>query len=96
MDRLQVLIEALRSGQYQQGTGYLCKDGKFCVLGVLCELHDIPFDGDSYHFDTPYRSSVPDWFLEQNGLSVEDGEVLISENDEGTSFVELASMLEQI
>lgn len=31
-------VEALRSGQYQQGLGALNKNGKFCCLGVLCEL----------------------------------------------------------
>lgn len=32
------LAVALESGKYEQGTGYLCKDGKYCCLGVLCEL----------------------------------------------------------
>lgn len=31
-------IEALRSGEYEQGHGNLKNDGKFCCLGVLCEL----------------------------------------------------------
>lgn len=29
---------ALRSGKYKQGKGGLCRDGKFCCLGVLCDL----------------------------------------------------------
>lgn len=29
---------ALRSGEYEQGWGYLNADGKLCCLGVLCEL----------------------------------------------------------
>lgn len=32
-------IAALKSGEYKQGTGYLKKDGKYCCLGVLCDLH---------------------------------------------------------
>jgi hypothetical protein len=32
-------LEALRSGEYEQGTGYLCKDGKYCCLGVLTDLY---------------------------------------------------------
>ena len=28
----------LRSGKYEQGQGYLSKDGKYCCLGVLCEM----------------------------------------------------------
>jgi hypothetical protein len=31
-------IEALRSGEYQQGTSALNANGKFCCLGVLCEV----------------------------------------------------------
>lgn len=31
-------IKALRSGKYKQGTGYLCKNDKYCCLGVLCEI----------------------------------------------------------
>jgi hypothetical protein len=32
-------VAALRSGDYEQGRHRLhCKDGKFCCLGVLCDL----------------------------------------------------------
>jgi len=31
-------LAALRSGKYEQGTGALCEDGKYCCLGVLCEV----------------------------------------------------------
>lgn len=31
-------VAALRSGKYQQGKNYLALEGKFCCLGVLCEL----------------------------------------------------------
>ena len=34
-------IEALNSDQYPQGRTFLNKDGKFCCLGVLCELYCI-------------------------------------------------------
>ena len=33
-------IEALRSGKYQQGIGYLrSKNDRFCCLGVLCDTY---------------------------------------------------------
>lgn len=33
-------IEALRSGEYEQGTGQLKSlDNKYCCLGVLCEIY---------------------------------------------------------
>lgn len=31
-------VEALRSGEYKQGKGVLEQEGKFCCLGVLCDL----------------------------------------------------------
>jgi len=31
--------EALRSGEYEQGTSALCMDNKHCCLGVLCEVY---------------------------------------------------------
>lgn len=35
---LKEWVEALRSGNYKQGAGFLCKDGKYCCLGVLCHI----------------------------------------------------------
>lgn len=36
----RVWVNALRSGEYEQGYGQLCdEEGKFCVLGVLCDIH---------------------------------------------------------
>lgn len=32
-------IKALRGGKYQQGKHALRTNGKFCCLGVLCDLH---------------------------------------------------------
>lgn len=34
-----MLADALESGEYEQGAGRLKKDGKFCCLGVLCDLY---------------------------------------------------------
>ena len=41
-------LEALRSGDYEQGTKYLKNDGKYCCLGVLCQLFA---DEKKVHFD---------------------------------------------
>lgn len=35
-------IAALRSGNYNQGTGLLCFDDNFCCLGVLGDILEIP------------------------------------------------------
>lgn len=43
---------ALRSGQYTQGFGALYEGGKWCCLGVLCDLaHEAGVLGD-YEMDT--------------------------------------------
>ena len=35
----QMWVDALRSGEYQQGFGQLRVAGGYCCLGVLCDLH---------------------------------------------------------
>jgi hypothetical protein len=35
-------VEALRSGEYKQGTGFLCCEGRYCCLGVLCKINNRP------------------------------------------------------
>lgn len=35
----QKWVEALRSGEYEQGRDFLNKGGKFCCLGVLTDLY---------------------------------------------------------
>lgn len=32
-------IAALKSGEYEQGTGYLKHYNTYCCLGVLCDIH---------------------------------------------------------
>lgn len=38
----QLWVEALESGNFPQGTGSMNYDGKFCCLGVLCEVAGLP------------------------------------------------------
>lgn len=37
-ERIRLLVEALESGDYEQGQGHLNLGGKFCCLGVACEV----------------------------------------------------------
>ena len=32
-------LAELRSGKYKQNVGGLCRNGKFCCLGVICDLY---------------------------------------------------------
>lgn len=44
-EAVRLWLQALRSGEYQQGQSYLRRDDKYCCLGVACEVaiaHGIP------------------------------------------------------
>lgn len=43
INNIQKWVDVLRSGEYEQGTGHLCKDDKFCCLGVACEVYQSEF-----------------------------------------------------
>ena len=48
----KIWVRALRSGQYKQGSGYLCRDGKYCCLGVA---FDVLVD-DNWHRELSYSN----------------------------------------
>lgn len=58
-------LAALRSGEYRQGVGALNKDGKFCCLGVLCDLAakagvvETEIDPDGYTRYDDFTGSLP-------------------------------------
>ena len=105
----ELWLEALRSGEYEQGTRYLNSDGKFCCLGVLCEvalrvnplLVKVEVRQDSYFSITEYDdrkgflpASVKEWAgLDSNNPRVLDGR-LSELNDGGTSFQVIADLIE--
>lgn len=37
-ENMRLWVDALRSGEYEQGYGALLNDGKYCCLGVACEV----------------------------------------------------------
>lgn len=104
-------IEALTSGEYSQATGALRRDGKFCCLGVLCDLHrkdvggewDVDYsDGFFYdQNDSILPESVMAWadLPFRNPTIVPDdrfSEIGLADlNDKGTPFPEIAELIEQ-
>lgn len=98
-------IEALRSGQYQQGEGTLRdRDNKFCCLGVLCNLHA------QEHPEVAKMQSVPSKYLGESeflpsrvvwwaGMKSEAGvyghNELTTDNDSGLSFTAIATIIEK-
>jgi len=92
-------VEALRSGEYEQGADYLCStDNKFCCLGVLV---DIQADGDwvlpegetEWEFKGD-RMMIHFSLREKLGITMHEARKLSSKNDEGYSFQEIADIIE--
>lgn len=93
----QKWLNALRSGNFQQGTGKLRdSNGNYCCLGVLCEItgngqnRDMSksFPADKDPDGTDINSVKP--FM---GLSVKMQEKLAEMNDYGDTFEEIASYI---
>ena len=96
-------VKALRSGEYEQGRGYLCANGAWCCLGVL---HDIAHDGywysdgDSVWFaetghPTPAAFPPPPT-MNAVGLSYRQATRLAKMNDTGRTFDEIADEIERM
>ncbi len=96
-------VEVLKSGKYEQGKGTLEANGKFCCLGVACDLF-IPKDkqmrGKKGHLvgmlphDQDY---APDWLHSVNAdIRVGYGTSLSTMNDRGESFIEIANIIEDM
>lgn len=100
----QAWIEALRSGEYKQGTGCLREDDRYCCLGVLVDLHikkhDLEWEklGEDYHFDGS-AATLPAVVLEWAGLHIDNptvnGLALATWNDSGESFQWIADLIEE-
>lgn len=104
-------IEALQSGQYQQGFKLLRTDkNSFCCLGVLCELHRKEHkkrwgvNGLKQYSYMGTAVALPKEVLKWAELDLNYKFVLIQDdvynslaniNDEGKSFEEIAKIIEE-
>ena len=90
-------VDALRSGEYKQGTFQLRnQEDEFCCLGVLCEISGMPYNGN--------HSYLTDGVLQWSGLTHDFGdqvkiygktELLSTHNDRGRTFEEIAKAIEE-
>ena len=95
-------VEALRSGEYEQGNLRLRDDGAHCCLGVLCDVHDPTGwveggarDGFSYRYGTVTDPiGLPDPLREAIGMNSHYEGIVISMNDSGSTFAEIADWIE--
>lgn len=95
-------LEALRSGEYKQGYGYLYdeRENSFCCLGVLCRVKHPEDDLDKIDmYAMPaeiykeFQFEDADW-----GLKCKvDGEMedLAELNDHGRTFLAIADIIER-
>jgi hypothetical protein len=103
-------VQALRSGDYEQGTGCLHKGDTFCCLGVLCDLYatekGIKWESENYGIYTFLgdQTLLPLQVAHWAGLDDEDpfvyGETLTTWNDgfadmESRTFAEIADLIKK-
>ena len=105
----QKWVDALRSGDYQQTKGRLRKEDKFCCLGVLCDLYikenNVEWqhnEVDDYFYENHF-SILPSSVVEWSGVKHEiptvtnfyETESLVSLNDGGSTFEQIADLIEE-
>lgn len=99
-------VAALRSGKYEQGRTLLCANGKYCCLGVACEVAiangvELKREEKSgvVSFEDNFSALLPTRVMEWLKLSQQLGENFISEslatkNDKGMPFDQIADFIE--
>lgn len=83
-------ITALRSGEFEQGIHYLCKDNKYCCLGVADVIAG--YSPSEQEYITSHHDNVPEILRGENILTCE----LSSLNDSSRlSFNEIADYIQK-
>jgi hypothetical protein len=90
-----VWIEALRSGNYQQGRGVLTNIGSngaasHCCLGVLCQLYNQTFDDlvvdvvDGHIYYNNVGAYLPNVVADWSGLTDFNDQVALADRNDGS------------
>jgi len=102
-NELNIWINALKGGEYNQVKNALKTDNGYCCLGVLCEVLKDKYDL-KWSRSSPYRinygglsseETLPPTFREKVGISNVVMSVLMDKNDHGVSFEEIADYIEE-
>ena len=100
-------IEALESGNFQQGRAALNKQGAFCCLGIACEIFKDELglsyrETDSLGFYDDCSGFPPERVAEHLGLynryggnCAKNQPSLAERNDQGATFKEIAEILKE-
>ena len=101
----QAWLNALRSGDYQQGRKYLRQCDQYCCLGVLCDLYSKaaglewePLEGNADQVQSMlnHETTLPFKVQEWAGIPGKPNPLeLAAYNDNGATFAELANMIEE-
>lgn len=98
-------VKALRSGEFQQGKGYLKllpfgrqKATRYCCLGVLCQIEGVrenhSFDAKSVNFGKS-NTRLSDYMLRKIGLNESEMKNLMRMNDSGDkTFKQIAQYIQ--
>jgi hypothetical protein len=101
---LRLVIEALRSGTYRQGIGWLRNHDRYCCLGVTCDIYHqetgrgqwrvFGFDGDP----VALQNNVRNWigFNSKDGPAIGRWRSSAFGNDKGMTFLEIADAWEAL
>ena len=95
-------VEALRSGEYKQGIGWLVdNDDNFCCLGVLCNIAPASIRDEWVFTDGDWRmdgegSGLSPKFRKWSGVTCDEEDRLVILNDrERESFETIADYIEE-
>lgn len=101
-------LNALRSGEYQQTRGFLRTSEGFCCLGVLCDLYAKETGTEWGEYQGKFKNSsflgeiatLPPKVIKWSGIVqanpyFENVGSLVSLNDEGKEFPEIADVIEE-
>jgi hypothetical protein len=94
-------VEALTSGDYEQGEGALRRGRRFCCLGVALDL----LEPDQWYVSDGSGDETGNWAnrsntgypeddqLEPFGISRQEGRFLAEYNDQGYTFAQIAKII---
>lgn len=94
--------DALRSGKYAQAKQRLRTFDGYCCMGVLCNLVSNKWNQDTDKFFWPgidngyYLGMPPEYVLREVGLDDDQARELVTMNDTGSSFEEIANKIEEL
>lgn len=94
-DNVKAWVAALRSGDYEQGTGQLYDGLGYCCLGVGCHVADkMGANLQRWEENGMLNADGKNWLGLQTSFGDFDNDNLADLNDNGSTFAEIADIIE--